>query len=73
MDQTRREELQELLNTIEFAIKELIERKVVSYRIGERSFTYYSISDLIAFRDKVLKELNETPITIIGSPFEELP
>lgn len=70
MDAGRKQELQDLLRTIETAIKELVENKVVSYRIGERYFTYHSLDELMRMRLNILRELNETPITIIATPFE---
>lgn len=71
MDSERREKLEELLETIETAIKSLVENKVASYRIGERYFTYHSIDELQRMRRDILRELNETPFTIIATPFDE--
>ncbi len=61
---------QEMLEVVETAINELIANKVASYRIGERTFTYYQLQDLIAWRNQLRRELN-IPITVIGDPFME--
>ncbi len=69
MDAARRQQLEDMLETIETAITELVAGKTQSYRIGERWFTYHSIADLVDLRKQILKELNETPITVRSYPY----
>ncbi len=59
----------ELLIKVEEAIGLLLEKKIASYKIGERTFTYLQLKDLIELRNQLRRELN-IPITIIGDPFE---
>lgn len=70
MTDERREQLEKMLETIETAIKSLVENKVASYRIGERYFTYHSLDELIKLRNDIRRELNERPFTIIATPFD---
>mgnify|MGYP001055849953 CR=1 FL=1 len=67
MDDERRQQLEQMLNEIETAISELVQNKVASYKLGERSYTFYSIGELIKLREQILSELNYNFETYLGT------
>ena len=57
MDDTRKEQLQQQLVTVETAISNLVAGVVKSYQIGQRSFTYLDLTELLNWRKQLLTEL----------------
>ena len=57
MDSSRREQLQQQLITVETAIQNLVAGAVKSYQIGQRSFTYLDLNELLNWRKQLLTEL----------------
>jgi len=57
MDSTRKEQLQQQLIIVETAISNLVAGAVKSYQIGQRSFTYFDLTELINWRKQLLTEL----------------
>ncbi len=69
MTDERKAELIELRNEIETAIKSLVKNKVKSYRIGDRYYTYFDLTELANMRKEINKELNETVKVVRVLPF----
>jgi len=69
MTEERKAELIELRNEIETAIKSLVKNKVKSYRIGDRYYTYFDLTELANMRKEINKELNETVKVVRVLPF----
>ena len=57
MDSTRIEQLQQQLIIVETAIQNLVSGSVKSYQIGQRSFTYLDLTELLNWRKQLLIEL----------------
>ena len=57
MDETRKEQLQQQLIIVETAIQNLVSGSVKSYSIGQRSFTYLDLTELLNWRKQLLTEL----------------
>jgi len=69
MTDERKAELIELRNEIETAIKSLVKNKVKSYRIGDRYYTYFDLTELANMRREINKELNDTVKVVRVLPF----
>ena len=57
MDSSRREQLEQQLIVVENAISNLVAGSVKSYQIGQRSFTYLDLTELLNWRKQLLTEL----------------
>jgi len=57
IDETRKEQLQQQLIVVETAIQNLVAGAVKSYQIGQRSFTYLDLTELLNWRKQLLTEL----------------
>lgn len=51
--------LREMIEEVEAAIRQLINRSVKSYKLGERWFTYFDIAELIRWRNELREELRQ--------------
>lgn len=54
-----KEEYEQIISQIDEAIVNLSTGKVKSYKLGDRSFTYYDLNELIYTRDYYKKQMIE--------------
>ena len=57
IDSSRKEQLEQQLIVVETAISNLVSGSVKSYQIGQRSFTYLDLTELLNWRKQLLTEL----------------
>jgi len=69
MTEDRKTELLDLRKEIETAIKSLVKNRVKSYRIGDRYYTYFDLTELANMRREINKELNDTVKVVRVLPF----
>lgn len=72
MTEERIQQLKELLLVVETAIAELTSGKVKQYKIGERLFAYYELSELSRLRQSILDELRSYDIRVVKAIPEEI-
>ena len=59
-------ELLDLIQNIDTGLAALMNRKIKSYTIGERTFTYTTMADLLGWRRVLQEELNSIPCAIVS-------